>query len=106
MRTIQNICNDINIEYKEQLCFESDTCHYEGIIKNDTLLVKRKLVNNNLNEIVYRLYIVYDNLYINCLMDTEENLNLLYKYLTKNSYSKILELTNMKSIVEFHVELL
>lgn len=106
MRTIENICNDLNIEYKKDLYLDNDLCHYEGIIKNNTLLVKRKALDTNLNKNSYELYVVYDNLYIKCLFDTEDSLNLMYTYLNKNNYSKILELSNINEILEFHVELL
>ena len=104
MRTIKNICNDLNIEYKENLYFDNNLCHYEGIIKDETLLLKRIELDTNSDK--YQLYVIYDNLYIKCLFNTEDSLNLMYKYLNKNQYSKILELSNINEILEFHVELL
>lgn len=102
MRTIESICKNFNIENSENILFSNDKYNYEGIVKNNTLLLKRIIIDSDIHE----LYIVYDNLYITVKFNSLKSLELMYNYLTKNEYSKILELSNIPEILEFHIELL
>ena len=102
MRTIESICQNFNIENKEHILFSNDTYKYEGIIKNDTLLLKRIITNSSIQ--YFELYVVYDNLYITVKFNSLKSLELMYTYLTKNDYSKVIELSNIPEIIEFHIE--
>ena len=101
MRTIDSICKSFNIEKKENILFSNDKYKYEGIIKNDTLLLKRIITDSTIQ---YELYVVYDNLYIIVKFNSLKSLELMYTYLSKNDYSKIIELSNIPEILEFHIE--
>ena len=101
MRTIESICQNFNIENKEHILFSNDIYKYEGIIKNDTLLLKRIITDSTIQ---YELYVVYDNLYIIVKFNSLKSLELMYTYLSKNDYSKIIELSNIPEILEFHIE--
>ena len=101
MRTIDSICKAFNIEKKENILFSNDKYKYEGIIKNDTLLLKRIITDSTIQ---YELYVVYDNLYIIVKFNSLKSLELMYTYLSKNDYSKIIELSNIPEILEFHIE--
>ena len=52
----------------------------------------------------YKLYVVYDGLLITAIFTSLQPLELMYTYLEKQHYSKILELSNMSEIIEFHIE--
>ena len=104
MRTIESICKNFNIENSENILFSNDKYNYEGIVKNNTLLLKRIIIDSDIQQ--FELYVIYDNLYIKVQFNSSKSLQLMYNYLTKNEYSKILELSNIPEILEFHIELL
>ena len=103
MRTIKDICNEININYKNPESNEN-LDNYIGKVYEDKLLVKRKKYDEYLKQTVNTIYVVINNLYITAILNKKEQLDMLYKYLSNNEYSSILELSNMDEIVEFHIE--
>lgn len=104
MRTIESICKTFNIENTENILFDNEQYHYEGIIKNDTMLLKRIVTDSEHPR--FELYTVYDGLYITTRFESLKSLELMYLYLHKNEYSKILELSTIPEILEFHIETL
>lgn len=103
MRTIKDICNEININYKNPESNENLN-NYIGKVYEDKLLVKRTKYDEYLKQTVNTIYVVINNLYITAILNKKEQLDMLYKYLSNNEYSSILELSNMDGIVEFHIE--
>ena len=99
MRTIDSICQSLKIDKTENILCDVLPFHYQGIIKEETLLLKEIQMDNH-----YKLYVIYDELLITVLFSTLKSLELMYTYLEKQHYSKILELSNMSEIIEFHIE--
>ncbi|MCI5552976.1 MAG: hypothetical protein MR388_03985 [Tenericutes bacterium] len=99
MRTIDSICQSLKIDKKENILCDVLPFHYQGIIKEETLLLKEIQKGNH-----YKLYVVYDGLLITAIFTSLQPLELMYTYLEKQHYSKILELSNMSEIIEFHIE--
>lgn len=98
MRTIKDICNEININYKNPESNEN-LDNYIGKVYEDKLLVKRTKYDEYLKQTVNTIYVVINNLYITAILNKKEQLDMLYKYLSNNEYSSILELSNMDGIV-------
>jgi len=103
MRTIKDICNEININYKNPESNEN-LDNYIGKVYEDKLLVKRTKYDEYLKQTINTIYVVINNLYITAILNEKEQLDMLYKYLLNNEYSSILELSNMDGIIEFHIE--
>ena len=103
MRTIKDICNEININYDNPIN-DNKLDNYIGKISKDKLLIKRTKYDEYLKQTINTIYIVINNLYITVLLNEKEQLDMLYKYLLNNEYSSILELSNMEGILEFHIE--
>ena len=103
MRTIRDICNEINVSYRNPTSNDS-LDNYIGKIDENKLLIKRTKYDNYLKQTINIIYVIIDNLYITAILKEKEQLDLLYKYLLNNKYSSILELSNMDGITEFHIE--
>lgn len=99
MRTIDSICQSLKIDKKENILCDVLPFQYQGVIKEETLLLKEIQKGNH-----YKLYVVYDGLLITAIFTSLQPLELMYTYLEKQHYSKILELSNMSEIIEFHIE--
>ena len=99
MRTIDSICKTLKIDKKEKILCDIFSFHYQGIIREKTLLLKEIQNDNH-----YKLYVIYDELLITVLFSSLQSLELMYTYLEKQPYSKILELSNISEIIEFHIE--
>ena len=103
MRTIKDICNQININYKNPESNDS-LDNYIGKIDEKKLLVKRTKYDEYLKQTINIIYAVINNLYITATLSEKAQLDMLYKYLLNNKYTSILELSNMDGIIEFHIE--
>ena len=103
MRTIKDLCNEININYKKP---ESNNSldNYIGKIDEKKLLVKRTKYDEYLKQTINIIYVVINDLYITATLSEKAQLDMLYKYLLNNQYTSILELSNMDGIIEFHIE--
>lgn len=103
MRTVKDICNEININYDNPI--NNDKLDsYIGKIGKDKLLIKRTKYDEYLKQTINTIYVIVNDLYITVLLKEKEQLNMLYKYLLNNEYLSILELSNMEGILEFHIE--
>ena len=83
MRTIKDICNEININYKNPESNEN-LDNYIGKVYEDKLLVKRTKYDEYLKQTINTIYVVINNLYITAILNEKEQLDMLYKYLLNN----------------------
>lgn len=78
MRTIDSICQSLKIDKKENILCDVFPFHYQGVIKEKTLLLKEIQKENH-----YKLYVIYDELLITALFTSLQPLELMYTYLEK-----------------------